>query len=373
MDLSTAYLEGLEDYPIVIETLEPFLERFPNTTKRQQALFHLYLSYTKTGQTDKANNILKHLQERYPGSDLETLATNANKGVTTDPLKEDMTKRYDAIYGLFIEGRFDEALAQKKTADSLYSNNYWTPQLLYIESIYHIRQREDSLAKLALQKLRALYPTSPMAQKAEQLLDVLSRRAEIENYLTNLQITRPIEDSTTVIDTVTQKTVVVPEPVSPPVTEAPKPVVNQPVEPIRDTVQAKPLPAEKLAYSFNPELPHLVVIVMDKVDPVYVSESRNAFNRYNKEKYYNKPIEINNLVLNDTTRLVVMSNFTNASDALDYLEKTRKVAAREIVPWLPAGKYSFILISTSNLEILKTTTDMSEYKKFLLQNFPGKF
>ena len=372
MQMSTAYLEGLEDYPTVIETLEKFLERYPATTNLSQALFQLYYSYTKTGDQAKAEQILKMMQEKYPGSDYEKLATNSKNGTINDPQKADMTARYDAIYAQFIEGRFEEALAQKKTADSLYSINYWTPQLLYIESVYFIRQRQDSAAKSALQKITELFPTSPMAAKAKTLIDVLSRRNEIENYLTNLQINRPIEDSS-VVDTLSQ----------PPVTVAPPPVivtipeqkqtVVKPVEIARDTIQSKPVQPKNTAYSFNPELPHAVVIVMDKVDPVYVSESRNAFNRYNKEKYYNKVIDINNQVLNDSTKLVIMTNFENASTALEYLEKTKKAAATEIVPWLPAGKYNFILISTTNLEILKTKKDIREYRKFLIQSFPGKF
>ncbi len=372
IELSTAYMEGLEDYPAVVGMLEPFLEKFPLSNKRQKALFQLYYSYTKMGNVDKANDVLRQLQEKYPGSELEKIASNANKGITSDPQKVNMTKSYDSIYSLFIEGRFDEALTLKKTADSLYSNNYWTPQLLYIESIYYVRQRQDSAAKAVLQKLTGLYPSSPMSEKAKSLLDVLNRRNEIESYLTNLQITRPTEDSTTVIDTVTQRPVAVNQP-APPVVVSPTPPPAQPVEQKRDTIVAAPLPTTKLAYSFKPELPHAVVIVMDKVDPVYVSESRNAFNRYNKEKYYNKPIEINNQVLNDTTRLVVMTNFENASAALEYLEKTRVVAAREIVPWLPAGKYYFILISPENLEVLKSKKDIEEYRRFLTQSFPGKF
>ncbi|MEJ7673913.1 MAG: hypothetical protein WKF59_14745 [Chitinophagaceae bacterium] len=31
---------------------------------------------------------------------------------------------------------------------------------------------------------------------------------------------------------------------------------------------------------------------MDKVDPVYISEARNAFNRYNREKFSEQSIEI---------------------------------------------------------------------------------
>jgi tetratricopeptide (TPR) repeat protein len=364
----------------------------------------LYYSYTKLGDINKANNVLRQLQEKYPDSELEKLATNASKGVTSDPQKASMTKSYDSIYSLFIEGRFDEALILKKTADSLYSHNYWTPQLLYIESIYYVRQRQDSAAKAVLQKLTGLYPSSPMSEKAKNLLDVLNRRNEIESYLTNLQITRPTEDSTTVADTVLRRPAVVNQP---PVVVSPTTPVSQPVEQKRDTAVAikrdtvgatkrdtvvatkrdtvgatkrdtvaatrPPIPVGKLTYSFNPELPHAVVIVMDKVDAVYVSESRNAFNRYNKEKYANKPIEISNQVLNDTTRLVVMTNFENASAALEYLEKTRAIAAREIVPWLPAGKYDFIMISLEDLEVLRSRKDVREYRRLLTQSFPGKF
>jgi len=373
IEMSTAYLDGLEDYPTVITTLQSFLERFPNTDSRPRALFQLYYSYTKTGDIEKANGILKQLQEKYPGSDYETLATQSKNGVSSDPAKADMTKSYDAIYGLFIEGRFEEALAQKTTADSLYGSNYWTPQLLYIESIYHIRQRQDPEAKKILAKIIELYFESPMAGKAQALLDVLNRRNEIENYLTNLQITRPVEDSTVDLDTITQQPTAIMQPDAPAVVVVPKPTISQPAETTKDSLQVEPLPFKNTAYTFNPDLPHSVVIVMDKVDPVYVSESRNAFNRYNKEKYYNKVIDITNHVLDDSTRLVILTNFENSAAALDYLEKTRKVASREIVPWLPAGKFSFMLISLPNLDILKSAKNMADYKKFLLQSFPGKF
>jgi len=374
VDISTLYMEGLEDYPTVIETLEGFLERFPNATKRSQALFQLYYSYTKTGDNEKADNILKLMQEKYPGTEYEKLASGSKKGITSDPLKNEMTAKYDSIYTLFIEGRFDEALAQKKVGDSLYSTNYWTPQLLYIESIYHIRQRDDSTARATLQQITRLYPSTPMAGKAQALIDVLNRRHEIESYLTNLQITRPVEDTATVADTLAQKAVVVNQPPQPAsISDLKPPLVAPKVDVARDTMQTKPLPVPTSSYSFDPSQPHSVVIVMDKVDAVYVSESKNAFNRYNKEKFYNKVIDISNVALNDTIKLVVMTNFENAAAALDYLEKTRKVAAREIVPWLPAGKYHFILISSPNLEILKSTKDIQQYRKFLLQSFPGKF
>ena len=118
------------------------------------------------------------------------------------------------------------------------------------------------------------------------------------------------------------------------------------------------------SFTYTPDTHHAVVMLLTKVDPVYVTESRNAFNKYNSQAYYNLPIEITNQVLNDTVRMVVMTGFENAAAAKDYMSKTQKVAATQIVPWLPAGKYSFIVISPNNLEVLKNNQDLEEYEIF---------
>ena len=130
--------------------------------------------------------------------------------------------------------------------------------------------------------------------------------------------------------------------------------------PKKDSVKAD-IPSN---FTFNVEAKHAVVIVMNKVDPVYVTESRNAFNRYNQQNYAGKPIEITNQELNDSIKLVVMSGFDNAAVALGYLQNVQVVAPRQIVPWLPAGKYSFVIISNDNLEVLKNNQDLEGYRRF---------
>ena len=69
-----------------------------------------------------------------------------------------------------------------------------TPQLLYIESVYYLHERKDDEAKKSLNQIIELYPNEPMAEKAKLILDVLGRRKEIEDYLTQLKIER-VEDS----------------------------------------------------------------------------------------------------------------------------------------------------------------------------------
>jgi hypothetical protein len=126
-------------------------------------------------------------------------------------------------------------------------------------------------------------------------------------------------------------------------------------------------------YANRPTEAHYVVLVLDKVDPVYASEARNAFNRYHREFYNNKGLATSSYSLSNDIKLLLINNFENATVALDYVERAQKISQTEIIPWLTAQKYSFLLISASNLEILKNTRDVPAYRKFLKELFPGKF
>lgn len=430
-NLGKAYLEGLEDYTSAINTLEGFLIRFPDSKNRPEALFLLAYCYSKTGDAAKAAAVQSELKQKYPGTNFEKIVSNPNAVSPDSTAKLDMTRRYDNIYNLYIEGNFDEAQAQKKTADSMYNKNYWTPQLLYIQSVYYIKQRQDDSAKNSLTEITRLFPNSPMAAKAKALIEVLGRRKQIEDYLTNLQIERPAEDSTAepiaiVTPTPVQlQPVVQPQPTQqqpakqePPVAVKPdpKPATNMPKtqQPTTTTVpkvdqpkpdvakiekqvptttkpaapQLPPPPVKKdsaalpkvkveepkpLVLTHNAEQPHYVAIVLDKVDPVYVNEARNAFTRYNREQNSTKGLSVNNQNVSDALKLVVIGTFPNAADAMTYIDKTKKLAATEIVPWLPAAKYSFIIVTDNNLQVLMNTKDVNALKTFLNQQYPGKF
>ena len=378
MQLARAQHEIVEDYPTAIETYEKLLNRFPATTHKEEALFGLYYSYYKMGDLTKANYYKIQLQQLYPGGKFSAALDPVAAAKSPDSvLRRNATAAYESIYTAFIEGNFDEAEARKKLADSLYGERYWTAQLLYIEAIYHIKRREDSIAKVRLAQLIMRFGNSPLRPKAEVLQSVLGRRAQIESYLTNLQVKRADEEpgNKVVTDDKPPVTQVTPPPVvqnpAQQVTPPPQQQVNQPKKDEPKVVT--PPPVAKPTFSFKADEPQLVMVALDKVDVVYVTETRNAFNRYNREKYFNKVIEISNVPLDDNIKLVVMNNFENANAAIEYVEKARKLAATEIVPWLPAGKYSFYIISAQNLEILKTTKDLNAYKTELNTAFPGKF
>ncbi len=363
-ELGKVYIQEIENCDAGTATFEQLRTRFPQFEKMDEVLFNLYYCYKKNGETAKAEAIKKLLGEKYPKSNFTTIVTTGKNPASTSA-NPDATKTYEKIYDLFIEGNFAEAIAQKKEADKLYGKNYWTPQLLYIEAVYYIRQRDDSTAKNILSSIVTQFPGTPLAAKATNLIDVLSRRKEIEDQLTKMVVTRET-DSTSTPQVVT--TVQPPRDTS---THKPPPVVNN--NPPRDTVSVIPPPKINSPYTYSPDQPHYVVLILNKVDPVFSNEAKNAFARYNKETFYNKNFSIDLFQLDPDNRLMLIAPFATAQEAITYIEKTRPKTASEIIPWLKGGKYTFSILSNSNYELLKNNKDIEAYKTFLDHYLPGKF
>lgn len=458
--LGRTYQDGIPDYVYAINAYDSLLEKFPETRRREETLFNLYYCYKKLGDEENARRILGLMGQKYPGSVFTARLHNPDSAAGGEGSeKANATHQYENIYTAFIEGRFDEAVAAKKVADSLYGDKYWTPQLLYIESVYFIRSRQDAQAKTVLTGITTKWPRTPMAAKAATMLDVLNRRRQIEDYLTRLQVTRAKDDDLVAAqpDTAAQGVVnrrprlvrndsnlLVKEDTSQlarakihlpaPGVQGNKPAITRPgadklkadtaslnkitmdagqlasLHRLQDSLQnamlkaradslqtallkhkadsidaaVKKLQADstRLAaklrslnsvFSLTPDQPHSVIMVLDKVDPVYVSEAGNAFNRFNTETFYSKSLTTENASLSDSLKLVIISKFGNSNDALEYLKNIKALAPREIIPWLPAGKYTFLIISNANLDLLLSNKDMPAYRKFLSAADPSTF
>jgi outer membrane protein assembly factor BamD (BamD/ComL family) len=360
----------LEDYNAAVATYDTLLKRFPDVDHREEVLYDLYYCYNKLGRKASADSALVLLNAKYKDGKFAKMLS-AQPTAKNAKQEDSATQEYEKVYDLFIEGNFEEAKAEKAKADSVYGSSYWTPQLLYIESIYYVSKHDDSTAINTLTSLTQQFGSSPLSQKAETMIDVLHRRSEIESYLTNLQVTRLSDDE-------------------------PSPVVNlNPVENIIDKKEIKKAdsvvtkPVTKVAqqktdtvksisgaaktFVFNASDQQFVGIILNKVDPVYASETKNAFNRYNQSNFYNQRINVTNTKLNDSLNIVLLGPFTDAASALIYVDKVKPKTAGQIIPWLKPDKYSFTIISQSNLDVLNDTKDMNGYKSLMDKVLPGKF
>ena len=190
----------------------------------------------------------------------------------------------------------------------------------------------------------------------------ISRPAEVQD-----QRPRPIQQDVTRLVAIPKRVLIDtgakrPPPVA--VTTAPK-----------DSVTKAPaiVPAVATAFALDTALAHYVVLVLNKVDPVFCNEAKNAFFRYNRETYYNKQFTTDLTEFDTDNKLLLISPFKNSREAIDYIAKAKPLAATEIIPWLKGGKYEFIIINEKNLNVIKTNKNLTDYKTFINSKFPGKF
>lgn len=364
--LAKLFQNELEDYNEAINTYDEYLKRFPTQLREGEIYLGLYFCYLQLGNTAKADQYKDLLMAGFAGSSAAKAVSNP-ASLKPNEKNPEATQRYEGIYNMFLEGRFAEAVYAKKQADSVYGNNYWTPQLLYIEAIGYIKEKNDSIAIGVLNDISRLYPKSPLSAKALTMINVLGRRVEIEKYLTTLEVTRIEEDTilSTNNDSIVVRKAPVASTISKPIAPVNKPVIHN------DSIVTPPSMMSG-AFKWEIDKPHFVVMILQKVDPVYVNEAKNAFMRYNREKYASKPITINKDVLTADKALLVFESFADAAEAVDYYDKLKKAAATE-VSWLQPNKYSFLVITQNNLAILKAGNDMNSYKTLLNQQYPGKF
>lgn len=382
-NLGLALQNKLEDYASAANEYEQLLENFPGNKDEAQILYNLSICYQHLGREQDLAKTRQRLTQQFPRSRLAKLATDPLAVREADSaFARNATAQYNTVYDLFIEGQFDSAMVLKKQADSAFGNQHWTPQLLYIESIYLVKKQDDSAAIETLNNIRDMFGDHPLARKAETMIDVLKRRKQIEAYLKNLQVERPADDSTLANPAAQPKTVA-PPPVPPPAAEAPavKEAVTKNTKlpalagnkPGADSSRLKKeAPALPAASSFNrhAQQPHFVGIVLDEVDPVYVAETRNAFDRYNKEKYYTQPMNVVVVDMGEKRKLVSIRGFENEAAAVDYIRKAKELAPKEIIPWLKTGKYYFVPVAEDNMELLMRNRDFPAYQQFIKQLFP---
>ncbi|OZA63446.1 MAG: hypothetical protein B7X72_10380, partial [Sphingobacteriia bacterium 39-39-8] len=414
---------NLGHYPSAIKEYRAIVTQFPDVSETEKALFNLAICYDRNNQPVQADSVRQLLKTNFANGKYNKIAEQQGKPVA----KDNATLAYEQVYDLFLSGSFKDALQVKETADKKWGKSYWTPQQLYIEAIYYVKNREDSIAINRLQEITRLFPNSPLKEKANTMVDVLKRRKEIETYLTDLKIERPEEIAQRPIELndvntlkkapapkakITQKIAPVlqvkPKTIEPkekpvivdlaPPKEKPaivdlapakeKPVIVVVAPPKVDTVRKqsnvvlvdaamqkiepiKAAPSNQYAFSAND--PHFVAVVLDKVDGIFAGEAKNAFNRFNREQYSNQNLAIGNESIVSNLQLVLVGPFANAGDAVGYINKAKPQAAPRIVPWLAPEKYSFLILSGANLTILKSKKDIQEYRTFLHGVFPDIF
>ena len=329
-------IQDMEDCSRGVAMLERLLRTDSAFRPKQELYYNLYRCYQKQGDLQKADRIKALLQAQFP-EDPITLALFQQKQASSEQARK-ADSVYQQIYELFIAEKYAAALQQKKVADSLYGASYWTPQLLYIESIYYIRQRQDSTAIRILYQINNQFSAHPLAPKAIALIEALGNRARIENTIpAAAQSTQAPANNTAVPNNVT-------------------------------STAATPEPAGNFVK--DEKAPHVAVLVLTHVDQALINETRNALQRFNRENFAVNTLSTSVQSFTDKIRMIQVATFADAEQARLYKDRANQRTRTDIAPWLETTQYEWMIISADNWQRLNRNKDLEAYKTFLNKNRP---
>jgi outer membrane protein assembly factor BamD (BamD/ComL family) len=393
------YKNQLEDYAQASEVLEEILRRFPQTTKEDSILSALIYTQKKAGNKNRSAQYAEMQIAKYPDSKTRLSDLQKEKA---DPAQQNAP--YENILELFKAGQYEAAMFAKKMADSTYGNQYWTPQLLYLEALGYLHKKEDSLALVNASYIESNYAGTEMAVKASTLKDVIQRKNEIIGYLQGTDIQKeeekileiPYEERPTLQHAAQA---VIPRNRLPVITAYPfmKFALKRPVSGIEAVVhnlQRKellpynssmrlttpvlqplmPLKTEKIdmIYVYNTSEPYQLLMVFEPMDQVYRNEAKIAIQRHHNTTRGGQDLTVKLYEPEKENAWMEIGSFASLGSAMGYYDETAPNMSK-IIPWLNPGKYQWLIISDSNLEILKNRKDISEYLLFIRQYVKGKF
>jgi hypothetical protein len=343
----------LDDYPSAIAAYEELLRRFPKNKHSEQALFNLSYCYRKVNSADKEKAAQQKLDLDFNNGKLAGIIKNK----TANSEKDSANQRYTDVYYMFLEGKYDDAKAAKEQADIIYNKKYWNPQLSFIESVYYIKQREDSIAINRLSLIVSGNAEPQLQEKAKRMIDILKHRKQIEEYLSNLDSNGHYDSALAKMNLLMKDSIAK--------AKLQQEKERQNVLKIDSSLIGKP-------FYNNPNEPHFAVLLLDNVDDVFINETVTTFNKYNKDQLGNSTLTVKSLKLNQQYNLILIGTLSNAPNGISYIDDVKPQTSK-ILPWLPTFKYTYSLIGLSNLEILKANNNMDKYIKFLKTTFPDKF
>ncbi|SCC28847.1 Tetratricopeptide (TPR) repeat [Chitinophaga costaii] len=383
-DLGKIYHDKLEDAQMAIETYDSLLIKYPDHPKKEEVLYSLYIWYGQLNQQDRSNKYKQIILTQYPTSNFANIIQYGNKPADTNAGKiREIAAAYDTAYLQYLTGRYPEALDQISKIDTTYGYSSLQSKIDLLQAITYIKiDTSATRGTAALQTVVKKYPLdTAIQQQALAILDALSRRQQVTDYLTHLQVQRQNNNGQVVdehvsmiypwqrqqmhLDSLRNKALQ---------DSLMKTAADSLAKIQADSIAKANLPPPKpvTPYKLPNEtaaVPHFVVLRFTRVDKALLEDVLNQFTRYNAAQHPNDKIEVSSFVLTPTDIMLIFRLFPNENASLEYYDELRIAAPDKIIPRVRETDYQMFIISRDNFILLNSTKDLQGYMQFFQQNY----
>jgi len=164
------FKDKLENFGLAKKQLVRLTEQYPSYEQMDKAWYHLFLLYSRIGQSELADSCLARMQEQYPESELTILLSdpyfeeNARFG---EHLEDSI---YAVTYEAFKEGNHDVISANAKLSAERFPLGENRPKFIFINGLSLLNQGDIKGCVTELKTVVEKYPKSEVTEMAGMII-----------------------------------------------------------------------------------------------------------------------------------------------------------------------------------------------------------
>ncbi len=315
------YKEKLNDQPKAIESFERLLKRYPKTKHTAASYYFLHQLFDLKKDEGEADYYKKVLVKEYPESDYAKLLVDPDFFKKLQQDTEKAKDLYEKAYRMYQMDRYDKTIQYAGEALTKYPNEKVT------------------LAQCALIKALAIGKTSDTASFVTALNFVVEHYEESESGDLAKRILERIKE----IDLKKEM------------------AQKAQDQKIQETEKAAEKAKLTSIFKSDKSITHMFVLVVDRKNTKSM-EFQQQLTKHNEKFFATSHLTVSAIPLDADRILVGVSNFTNAEEALVYLNTLRR--NNESAEMLKKVNKDYYLISQENYTKLYKTRNLEAYREF---------
>ncbi len=167
------YTDELHDNDKAIELFEKFLQRFPKTTMRLDALQMLYNTSNKKGDYTRADKYKQMIITEFPESMNAKILTDPNYLSDLQKQSKKIETLYEDAYNYYHAKRFYKAINICENALKEYPDDELVPRFLFLKALSFGETGNKTKLKDGLNFLVQKYPDSEITKNAKEILQII--------------------------------------------------------------------------------------------------------------------------------------------------------------------------------------------------------
>ena len=337
------YYDGIRNIPKALECYLRLANEYTTSEGIVQAFFMLYKIYDKQGNTPNSNYYRDMVLMGFPDSDFSNLILDEDYYKEIIRRGQLANEDYDNVYNLYRRHRYDEVLRAVASAKMLYEGDPILGKFSYWEGLAYAKMDNKPSAIATFEQIISQYKNNDtLVNLAQDQLNYL--KGEGGRYIASTGGDEAVEDPADADSTVASG------------------------KPRRSTSSGASsaagddeLPPEAQLFRYRDNMPHTVIILVND-KKIRATQLQSKVGTFIMSYYANSGYKTAPLMFTDSTQMVTINTFNNASEALDFCTHL-KLNDGPLVDYSPED-YQVYAISKQNYTTLYNRKRVDAYKLF---------